>query len=1217
MAYNQAKEKYLLQEYEESLALTENALAKAQGVTPANRAYILQLLTSSCLMANNPDKGLLYAEEEIYLFIQAEGEKSKSLAEAKKKRILFMQQTGMVHQALEEIDNTLKTFELSWGNQTLPYTSMLLVKGDLTLSAGDSISTKMIWDDCLERVAVFSDPKVEYEELLLNSAALDENLGKKNSAKKKYESLVQMLTSEKQTTMPIYKEAKEAIARLENEKDVPDNFETFLKNALALQRQKQFEKAKIIYQQADAKATQFNVKTKTVFSIYVNYAQLLMQTGSFEQALTMNTKAAQLGASVFQHDSFENFIAGLQEADITLGLGKYSQAVEKYNVLSRVTIVGSRQQLTPYLLSSAELLLNNAIPETAARLLKPLVCCQPADELGSFLPVVVAYCDAQLDLNHPDSVLIFLSQPKFSNTNISLELIKIEALEMKGQWIQALAQLKSLEVLPISIKEKGAISYQIARVSQALANYTDAESHYTKAIDLFGKSSEDAWLAANSLSTLYLKLGNYTKSEQILKDLLDDVPRQNQLHITLLQNLTSNYIESNKIQKAKSVQEEIIAHERNTVGENHPDYALAIGNLAILLQKEGNFKEARKFFENALQISKNIFGDQSIDYAIKETNLAINLKDIGDNTHASIYLLDALTTLKRKLGQSHPDYVQCEYNLAMVYKHLGKVDLSIPLMQHAAEFYQKQVLDLFPAMNEQEQVAFYNKINRSVQDYIQFAVEVGTTKPDLIGQLFDFRLVTKALLLNSSIKTREHILHNGDTQLKNQFLQWLSLKDQLAKLYSEGKINQAQWKDQVASLESQTNDLEKKLSIASAHFKNDKDERDVSWMKIKPALLPGEAAIEFIRLHTAGQKDSISYAALVVRSDQETPQLIVFPNGRHMEGKEFKYYRNSILLKQLNERSFNIFWRPLTSLLNGIQTIYISADGVYNKLNLLTLYDPGDRAYLSNKYKIILLSNLHDIIVERPLSPSPKNASLFGYADFGVHENASMAAETSGPVNGLASVVSKAIPKLPGTRTEIEKIQTLLTKTSWGSHLYVGKEASEKNVKGLTPSKYIHIATHGFFIESSENDEQIVFSSNQENQNNPLLKSGLILSDIAKTTEPDLEDGMLTAYEVKNLNLENTDLVVLSACETGSGEIRNGEGVYGLQRSFQLSGVRNILMSLWKVDDQATQELMVLFYEKLLSTGNKVNSLIAAQNDLMKKYPDPYYWGSFVLLGKP
>jgi len=180
--------------------------------------------------------------------------------------------------------------------------------------------------------------------------------------------------------------------------------------------------------------------------------------------------------------------------------------------------------------------------------------------------------------------------------------------------------------------------------------------------------------------------------------------------------------------------------------------------------------------------------------------------------------------------------------------------------------------------------------------------------------------------------------------------------------------------------------------------------------------------------------------------------------------------------------------------------------------------------------------------------------------------------------------------------------------------------ATETNIKAIKGQSVVHIATHGYFLPDPDDlGENFAHAAG-----NPLLRSGLILAgapDPAKEEKrADLsgnDNGVLTAYEAMNLNLEGTSLLVLSACETGLGEVKAGEGVYGLQRAFQVAGARTLLMSLWKVDDAATQMLMTSFYTNWTKSGNKLTAFKQAQAQLRAnpKYKDPYYWGAFVMLG--
>ena len=182
-------------------------------------------------------------------------------------------------------------------------------------------------------------------------------------------------------------------------------------------------------------------------------------------------------------------------------------------------------------------------------------------------------------------------------------------------------------------------------------------------------------------------------------------------------------------------------------------------------------------------------------------------------------------------------------------------------------------------------------------------------------------------------------------------------------------------------------------------------------------------------------------------------------------------------------------------------------------------------------------------------------------------------------------------------------IHDLLTAQNIDSKLMLYDKATEASLKSLPSKDILHIATHGFFLDQSDK-----FS-------NPMLRSGILLAGVSDKTKG-TEDGVLTAYEATLLSMSQTKLVVLSACETGLGDIKNGEGVYGLQRSFEVAGVQNILMSLWKVDDQATMELMRNFYTELLKTNDTSAAFASAQRKLRIKYPHPYHWGAFKMMGR-
>jgi CHAT domain-containing protein len=216
------------------------------------------------------------------------------------------------------------------------------------------------------------------------------------------------------------------------------------------------------------------------------------------------------------------------------------------------------------------------------------------------------------------------------------------------------------------------------------------------------------------------------------------------------------------------------------------------------------------------------------------------------------------------------------------------------------------------------------------------------------------------------------------------------------------------------------------------------------------------------------------------------------------------------------------------------------------------------------------------------------------------------------------------IEQLPGTEAEVKNITKLLIPYKVKTTALYGDKATEQKVKEIQSPSILHIATHGYFLADLSQMEttKVLGVDITAAKENPLLRSGVLLANCDNVFEenfrssPNSENGILTAYEAMSLNLDKTDLVVLSACETGLGSIKQGEGVYGLQRAFLIAGAKSIIMSLWSVSDDATMELMTLFYNNYAKTGNKVQAFSNAIKQLKVKYKEPYYWSAFVMLSK-
>ncbi|HQW44920.1 MAG TPA: CHAT domain-containing protein, partial [Chitinophagaceae bacterium] len=402
------------------------------------------------------------------------------------------------------------------------------------------------------------------------------------------------------------------------------------------------------------------------------------------------------------------------------------------------------------------------------------------------------------------------------------------------------------------------------------------------------------------------------------------------------------------------------------------------------------------------------------------------------------------------------------------------------------------------------------------------------------------------------------------------------------------------------SMETAVNRMEKKLSENSKDFANLFFSGKTKVSEVQKELKADEALIEIIRLRNFDQvfTDGSRYMGLVISKNNPQPKMIMLENGNDLENKYAKTYRLSIKNKLNDDQSYKQYWEPFEAEIKGKKNIYVSLDGVYNQLNLYTLKKAGGD-YLLNQFDIILIGNPRDLVIAKSKGNGKtiKNATLIGFPDYG---------------KGL-------IVQLPGTKVEVDGINKVLKSSGYQVSELTQKDATETNLKSASEVSILHIATHGYFLKDVEKASWPIGVHADNAKDNVLLRSGLMLTgaseaDKSKAGLDSSNNGIITSYEAMNLNLKGTNLVVLSACETGLGEIKAGEGVYGLQRAFLVAGAEAIVMSLWKVDDAATQQLMNNFYSNLVKSGDKQKAFKQAQLQLMTKFKEPYFWGAFVMM---
>ena len=498
-----------------------------------------------------------------------------------------------------------------------------------------------------------------------------------------------------------------------------------------------------------------------------------------------------------------------------------------------------------------------------------------------------------------------------------------------------------------------------------------------------------------------------------------------------------------------------------------------------------------------------------------------------------------------------------------------------------------------------QKTKYWDLLSPRFQRFYNFAIEAGNVNNDILADLFAYRVATKGLLLNSTRRVSESILASGNEQMIKDYSSWLDMKEQMTRLYVYSKEELKEENINIDSLEAAANTMEKRLSESSKEFSKFYFTEKINYSEIQNQLKPDEALLEIIRVRYFDQTftDSSKYLGLVATKNTQQPRLVVLPDGPNLEKKFAKAYRVAMKNRINDEQSWTHYWSLFEPEVKGKKKIFVSLDGVYNQVNLYTLKKPGGD-FLINQYDIILLGNAKDVLTSTETNLiKDKKATLIGYPDYG----------------------SDKIPELPATKTEVDGINVVLKASGYQVAELIQKDATEVNLKLAKKMKILHIATHGYFLQDVEKASWPIGIHADNAKENVLLRSGLMLTGAsdADGQSPDLNNssnGIITSYEAMNLDLNGTSLVVLSACETGLGEVKAGEGVYGLQRAFLVAGAEALIMSLWKVDDAATQQLMNNFYTNWTKTGDRQKAFKQAQLQLMTKFKEPYYWGAFVMM---
>ncbi len=809
----------------------------------------------------------------------------------------------------------------------------------------------------------------------------------------------------------------------------------------------------------------------------------------------------------------------------------------------------------------------------------------------------------------------------------------------------------------------------LATVYQDQARYAEAEPLYERSLGIRKKADgpdhPDVATALSNLAGLYQMQGKYAEAAPLLKQAFEidqkafgsdslNVAKDTNNIATLLEYIGENAEAEEFAQRSLDILEK-------KLGPDHVHVADALSNMGSLESSLGHNEKSEALLSRAIKIDEKALGPDNPGLAFPLNNLAFDFESDGKFGEAEPLYKRTLQIQEKALGADHPDLVNTLSNLAGMYVKQGNSAQAQPAFQRAFDLLFHQFQYNFTYMTEKDRLSFMDTVSELFPQYFRFVSQYHEKEPQLVGSMYDVLLWQKGFIASSVASMRRQIEASGDQEALKLLAQLTAKRTQLATLLNSNPPNRDEWRRQVDQLRTESDALEKQVVEKSASFAQQKRLERATWQQVRDALKPGEAAVEFARFDADDPKQPhvSEYVALVVTAEtKDEPQFILLGDSKQIEGDAVTSFERTTQTRGFVEpaksaavvpgaKAYELIAKPLEQALTGKTRVYLSADGILNQIPIGLIPMP-DGKLLMERYDLRLVSSTKDILREAG-AQGPKAALLVGDPLFSLTEDEQTAAvhklsSTKSHANqGQAHLTTAALEKnnqsrdltgttlkqLPWTGAEVTAIAGLMQSNGWKATSYTQEVALKQIVEQAGSQRVIHLATHGFFLPDEEKQPAKIAHGGPHTAGleDPMLRSGLYFSGANRTLAgkpaPDgLDNGVLTALEAGNLNLTGTELVVLSACNTGQGEVQNGEGVFGLRRALQEAGAQAVMMSLWSVPDKETLELMQIFYSKWLSGTEKHEALKQAQLEMREKVKQahdghdlPYYWGAFVMVG--
>ena len=791
----------------------------------------------------------------------------------------------------------------------------------------------------------------------------------------------------------------------------------------------------------------------------------------------------------------------------------------------------------------------------------------------------------------------------------------------------------------------------LGNIYEQLGLYDEAEPILKQTLagmeTVFGLANLQTTSTRNNLALLHESQGNFREAEPLYLSsyeyLVGEFGDDHAATLAVQNNLAYLYMMMGEYEGATAMFEDLVERWSLLLGPDHQDALKARNNLGRAFQKQGMLAEAEQQVSNALLARRQNLGENHIDTIRSRIDLGAIYLDQGRLDLAVEELQSALTLAESVIGEQHPYTFEALNNLARALELQGQVSDAVRLREMGLA-RRSQFLDrMLWVTGENAREGYIRLHEPELHDYLALLTRSGD--PEAGKKALEASLQRKGLLLKITSEIEQIAQLSNDPLLSDTADALEAARKELAALTLSGPTAETQGRHAEAlyELELRVNELQGELGRASVRYRS--SIAGVSVDEVAESLGSGAALVDFLMYEDGGENKVL--AAVMVNTESSTRyELVEFSDRAEIESAVLDYREiiqddlaDEDELFELGQIAHEVIWTPITGSIEGMEYVYLVPDGVLNILPFNALINEEEQ-YLIETTDLHILTSGRDLLPNEfdlasgdyviLAGPDYDADQIVAAGELAAAEGRRSAAMQLGIRGAGSGLRGLNFAPLPGAEEEGRIITDRVRANDGDSDVYFGEAAQENVLANIeeTP-EILHMATHGFFLEADDNLRKRLLKMQRSSEvqvpppgDNPLLRSGLAFAGINRNASllGDIDtdnDGVLTALEVLGLDLSGTRLVVLSACETGLGEIHEGEGVYGLRRSFQEAGVAEVISSLWEVSDAGTQALMTDLYERILQ-GTPAREALREVQIAMIDSPEwgyPYVWSAFMIVG--